>query len=488
MAIYHLSANVISRARGQSAVAAAAYRSGAKLRDERYGVLHDYTGRRGGAYSEIMAPAGAPTWVRDREVLWNRVESAELRKDSQLARAIEVGLPVELSADECLALVRDYTEQTFVSKGMIADFCIRRDNPGNPLAHILLTLREVTTAGFGPKARRWNGKANLLEWRAVWAERANEHLARAGHAIRIDHRTLDAQQIELTPARRVGLGRLPGSDESLPEHLGDRIAEQRRIVRDNGEAILEDPTVALRALAHRSPIFTHEDIARFLQSRTDGAGQYDAAYLAVTQSDELVALKPDGDGRARFTSRDMVEAAKSLKNRVATMATRRGHGITSQAHAAVVSQFTLHDAERVALDYLLGEGDAKAIALSASADKPLLLTAARHAWDRDALRVSGMTLTQTAAQALEAGCGIRSQSFETCEKAWAEGRDLPTRASVLVVDAAEMMSLKPLERLVGVADKSRAKIVLIGNSDQLLAMKLESPFQDVLREIGPPVV
>ncbi len=465
MAIYHLNANVISRGRGQSIVAAAAYRSGTRLRDDRYGSTHDYTAKRGGAHAEIMAPAGAPDWVRDREALWNRVESAELRKDSQLARAIEVGLPVELSADQCLVLVRDYIARTFVSKGMVADFSIRRDNPENPLAHLLLTLREVGPLGFGPKARHWNGKANLLEWRAAWAERANEHLARAGHAIRIDHRTLEAQQIELTPARRVGLGRPRDGDANLPDHLADRITEQQRIVRENGAAILEDPSVVLRALAHRSPTFTHDDIARFLRPRTDGAAQFDAALLAVTQSDELVALQSGRAGENRFTSRDMLEAAKSLRQRAASMASRQGHGISSHAHAGVLSQFGFEDEQRRAFDYLLGEGDAKALALAANAGRVSLLTAAREAWERDGLRVYGVT-----------------------RDGWQQGRDPPTRASVLVVDGAEMISLKPLERIVAVADKARAKIVLIGDLQQLQAMNLDSPFQDVLRGIGLPVV
>src|SRR6202521_4144261 len=97
LAIYHLTAKVISRARGQSIIAAAAYRSGSALRDERYGLTHNYTRNRKAAHSEIMSPAGAPVWVHDRETLWNRVEAGERRKDSQLARAIEIGLPVELS-------------------------------------------------------------------------------------------------------------------------------------------------------------------------------------------------------------------------------------------------------------------------------------------------------------------------------------------------------------------------------------------------------
>ena len=89
MAIYHLTANVVSRARGQSAVAAAAYRMGATLRDQRYGVTHNYVGKRGVSHAEIIAPDGAPAWVGDRQELWNRVEARELRKDSQLARLIE---------------------------------------------------------------------------------------------------------------------------------------------------------------------------------------------------------------------------------------------------------------------------------------------------------------------------------------------------------------------------------------------------------------
>src|ERR1700722_1557880 len=197
LAIYHLTAKVISRARGQSVTAAAAYRSGSALRDERYGLTYNYSRNRKPAHSEIMSPAGAPAWVHDREALWNRVEAAERRKDSQLARAIDISLPAELSAAENVALLRDYIAQEFVSKGMIADFCIRHSDPGNPHAHILLTLRKPTPSGFGPKARHWNRKSSLFEWRQAWAERANQHLARAGHSVRIDHRTLEAQQSEL---------------------------------------------------------------------------------------------------------------------------------------------------------------------------------------------------------------------------------------------------------------------------------------------------
>ncbi len=206
MAIYHLTVKVISRARGQSISAAAAYRSGSRLRDERYGLTHNYSRDRRVTHTEIMTPAGAPAWALDRETLWNRVEAGERRKDAQLARAVEIGIPVELSHAQSVALLREYTAREFVSKGMIADLCIRRNAANNPCAHLLLTLREATPSGFGPKMRQWNRKSNLLEWRSAWAERANQHLARAGHAVRVDHRTLETQQSELTPSRKVGVG------------------------------------------------------------------------------------------------------------------------------------------------------------------------------------------------------------------------------------------------------------------------------------------
>ena len=115
MAIYHLTAKVISRGRGQSITAAAAYRSGSALRDERYGLTHHYPRNRTAAHAEIMSPAGAPAWVLDRETLWNRVEAGERRKDAQLARAIDIGLPVELSGAQSVALVRDFAAKEFVA-------------------------------------------------------------------------------------------------------------------------------------------------------------------------------------------------------------------------------------------------------------------------------------------------------------------------------------------------------------------------------------
>ena len=152
------------------------------LHEEATGITHDYTRKRGVEHTEILAPEGAPAWVFDRQTLWNTVEAAEKRKDAQLAREIEVGLPIELTKSEQIALAARLRPARIRAKGMVADLGIHRDNPHNPHAHILLTTRDLTADGFGPKNRSWNAKGELLQWRRGWAEVTNEHLAEAGLA------------------------------------------------------------------------------------------------------------------------------------------------------------------------------------------------------------------------------------------------------------------------------------------------------------------
>lgn len=476
MAIYHLAAKVISRARGQSMTAAAAYRSGSVLRDERYGVTHNYTRHRPVAHSEIMSPAGAPSWVRDRETLWNRVEAGERRKDAQLARAIEISLPVELSHAQSVALLRDYIAQEFVSKGMIADFSIRRNDPGNPHAHILLTLREATPAGFGPKMRLWNRKSNLMEWRSAWAERANQHLARAGHGVRIDHRTLEAQQIEFAPGRQMGVGGARQGEQTLPGYMQERVAEQRRIAKENGDMVIEDPTVALRALCRQRPTFTGQDLAQFLRSRTEDRAQFDAALAATMASSELVALPPEDGKPVRFTSRDMLEAEKSLLKRVAAMITRRGHGL----EPGEAPRHSLTEDQRRAFDYMVAEGDLKALAASANGGMSAPLSAAREVWEAQGLNVTGIAVSRMGVEVLQSSSGIHAYTLDAQEREWQEGRDPWTAKHVVVVDEAEMIGLKQLERVLAVADKARSKVVLLGDSRQLEAMGFNSPLRTIL--------
>ncbi|WP_318247581.1 MobQ family relaxase [Salipiger bermudensis] len=200
MAIYHLRATMISRSQGRSATAAIAYRAAERIEDHRTGLTFDYAGRSGVDHTEILAPDHAPDWAYDRSKLWNQVERAETRKNSQVAREVRVALPAELTHEQRVELVRDFAQEQFVDRGMVADIALhapgRDGDDRNHHAHILLTTREIGAEGFTTKNRDWN-KVELLEhWREAWALGSNHALERAGLEERIDHRTLEAQREE----------------------------------------------------------------------------------------------------------------------------------------------------------------------------------------------------------------------------------------------------------------------------------------------------
>lgn len=243
MAQFSMRVQVIKRSAGHSVIAAAAYRSGEKLHDERQGIVHDYRRRDGVERTEILLPADAPAWVQGmaREDFWNAVDRAEKRKDSQTARELRLMIPRELDPPERIRLVRDYVDRCFVSKGMVADVCWHNktasDGGENCHAHVMLTMRPLTEDGFGNKVRHdWvpdpsgrmhpDGRpvmviSNADSWnssdyyeqtcRLGWETMANDALARAGSAERIDRRSFLER----------GLARLPEPALRLAHYLSD---------------------------------------------------------------------------------------------------------------------------------------------------------------------------------------------------------------------------------------------------------------------------
>ena len=230
MAIYSFRMQVIGRSAGRSATAAAAYRSGEQVKDERTGQVHDYTGKSDIYASEILIPEGAPERLGDRTSLWNEVERNEKRKDSQLCNEIMIALPAELSHVQKQELAREYVQGEFISQGMIADIGYHDFDSHNPHAHIMLTMRPVTETGFGKKERKWNKRDAVREYRADWAEYANLALERAGLDERIDHRSLKEQGIEREPQIHLGAKVMEMEARGVQTRVGD---ESRRIIAVN---------------------------------------------------------------------------------------------------------------------------------------------------------------------------------------------------------------------------------------------------------------
>ena len=210
MAIFHLSVKTVSRSAGRSATAAAAYRSGVEIADDRTGEIHDYT-RKGGVESAgLVLPDGAPEWAADRAALWNAAEQAETRKNSTVAREFEIALPSELSPDERQRLAHDLAREIVGRHGCAADVAIhapgKEGDNRNHHAHILCSTRRLTPEGFSEKTRELDDlkTGEVKRWRERFARLQNERLRENGIEARVDHRTLEAQGIEREPTRHLG--------------------------------------------------------------------------------------------------------------------------------------------------------------------------------------------------------------------------------------------------------------------------------------------
>ena len=484
MAIYHFHAKMVHRAKGESSVAGAAYRSGSKLYEASTGITHDYTHKSGVEHSEILAPSGAPAWVFDRNTLWNTVESFETRKDAQVAREIEVGLPIELEDREQVALLRDFVNREFVSKGMVADIGIHRDNPHNPHSHILLTTRDLTPEGFGQKNRSWNTTQQLLNWRRGWAEVTNEHLIEAGLGVRIDHRSYREQQLDLTPGVKIGVGKERQHTPGLPDFLADRVAEQQRVMGANGKEIIANPTVALKALSHSNATFSHQDIARFLNTHTQDSDQFQTAYLKVTTSPELVQLGTDDLGRQRFTTKEMFNLERSLLEKADSLANRLGHGVDAGARTRILAKHSLSPEQQRAAIEITGKGDLKSLAGVAGSGKSTTLKALREVWEKEGYSVKGAALAGIAVDNLQQAAGIKSRTLASYELAWNGGHDPLTKRDILVIDEAGMLGTRQLEHVLRVAEKAHAKVLLVGDAEQLQAIEAGAAFRGITSTHG----
>jgi ATP-dependent exoDNAse (exonuclease V) alpha subunit len=306
MAIFHLSVKVISRASGRSAVAAAAYRGGERLHDERLDRDHDFTNKSGVVHSEIMLPENAPEHLADREKLWNAVEAAEVRKDAQLAREVEFAIPRELTQQQGIELARDFAQAEFVERGMIADLNVHwdigPDGQPKPHAHVMLTMREVGKDGFGAKVRDWNKTELVEQWRERWADYVNQRLAELDIDTRIDHRSLQEQGIDLKAQDKIGPAVSRMGDHGLQS---ERIELHREIARNNGEKIIANPALALDAITHNQATFTARDLAMFAHRHSDGKEQFDQVLSAVRTLPDLIALGRDGHGAVIFSAKAM---------------------------------------------------------------------------------------------------------------------------------------------------------------------------------------
>ena len=260
----HTHVDIVSRSKGHSVIAKAAYNARDKLRDEYYVKVHDYSKKDDLVFSKIFLPEHIPKEFSNREYLWNSVEKIEKSKNSQLARNLLFALPRELNEEDRIKLISEFIEENFTSKGMIADCNIHNptasDNEEQPHAHILLTLREIDEQGkWKPKSRKeyildengekiklksgnyksrkvnlndWNEPDKAKEWRENFSKKANEYLEKNGINKRIDPRTFEEQGREELPQIHLGTASYQMEKKGIATERGNR---NRLIIAINKE-------------------------------------------------------------------------------------------------------------------------------------------------------------------------------------------------------------------------------------------------------------
>lgn len=269
MAIYHLSAGIVSRSKGMSAIAKSSYNSCDKIKNEYDGTIHNYSNKPYHTYHEILLPKNAPLEYRDKAKLWNAVELSEKSKNAQLCRSFDVALPKELSQEEQEKLIRDFCKENFMDRGMCVQIDIH-SNPENPHAHVMTTLREIDENGNWKAKRKdvykldengeripiidkktglqktdnrnrkqweretiktndWDSKEFLLEVRKNWSDKCNEKLREKG-AKEITHKSHKDMEFYKQPQIHLGSYNHKLMKEGK---TNDRIEQYKNIIEQN---------------------------------------------------------------------------------------------------------------------------------------------------------------------------------------------------------------------------------------------------------------
>lgn len=544
LAIPHFSVSIIKRGSGRSAVLSAAYRHCTRMTFEQEARVIDYSRKGGLMHEEFSIPKIAPSWVTAlvsertvagaSEAFWNRVEAFEKRSDAQLAKDVTIALPRELSPDQCIALVREFVETHITSKGMVADWVFHEsgiessplehekpdfaleDDGRNPHIHLMMTLRPLSENGFGPKKtpvlstdgkplRNEAGKIVYVTWsggpdefeafRDGWFSCQNRHLALAGLDLRIDGRSFEKQGIDLVPTIHLGaetkaIERKALAEKRMPSL--DLVDLQQARRAENARRILANPRIVIDTVAREKSVFDERDLAKVLSRSIDDIGQFQSLLARLFQHPDLLRLDRERfdfvTGRkqpAKYTTRDLLRLEAQMVSRAQWLSRQRSHRVRRVVlERTFVAHPHLSAEQQTAVERVTGKERIAAVIGRAGAGKTTMMKAAREVWERAGYRVVGGALAGKAAEGLEKEAGIRSLTLSSWQLRWQSGHDDLDGKSVFVLDEAGMVSSRQMADLVKAVADSGAKLVLVGDPEQLQPIEAGAAFRAIAERTG----
>ncbi len=504
--------------------------------NERDGVVHDFTRKGGVEHCEIVLPHGMHAdWALDRSALWNAAEHSENRKDSRVAREFEIALPHELSEQGRIEAARIFAQHVADRYGSAVDFAVHAPHEQGDIrnyhAHVMMTTRQVGQHRFGEKTILEHKNARLLsqglpttdmqlrDIRQTWETIANVQLQREGWDIRIDHRSHIERGLELVPTEHMGVN----ASQMQRKGMGvERARLDEEAALRNAELIREKPEQVLTLISQEKSVFDRHDIARALHRYiNDDQQAFQNAFASVMASSSLVLLQAErmddraGEGElARYSTREMLELERAMADGARRLAHARSHGVDRHhvdqamrlqddligartarsrsgeqdsegvADREVLKRPGLSEEQKAAIRHITGSEGMAVVVGFAGAGKSTMLAAARDAWERQGYKVHGAALSGKAAEGLAESSGIASRTLASWTHGWQRDRGLLGRGDVFVIDEAGMIGSRQLSRFVAEAEARGAKIVLVGDHEQLQAMGAGAPFRAIAEQIG----
>lgn len=475
MAIAFARISYHSRSQGHSAVSGAAYRAGVELKDNRTGEVHNFTKRSDVIYSEILLPDGSSVRFKDREVLWNAVEAAETRKNSQIAKDIVLALPKDLDLSLQIDLAKNFARTHFVKHGIAADIAIHSHSDGNPHAHIYVSTRRLLGDRFDKmKARDLEPdvvRGRVVDpqfWGEQWRDFQNDYFIEKGIDLVVDANHIFSQRHE---------GRVRGQSHYLKEE--NHLNREASI-----EVAVNDPSSLLNILSTQYAVFSERDIFRLVHKNTETIEQYDAALFGLKSHPDLILLGPGDDGRDRFTTRTNYQREVALAEHADLLNSRYQHLVNHDLLKQAIHDFGLNTEQSDALIYVTNGNDISALVGRAGTGKSYMMRAAKHCWETSGYRVIGMAVSGIAAKGLEATSGISSRTIYSIKMQLGLGQLEIGANDVLVMDEAGMTDLHDFAFIVDNVRNAGAKLVIIGDPSQLQPIGIGAPFRAITERIG----
>jgi Ti-type conjugative transfer relaxase TraA len=500
MAIAHLHMRPLTRAKGNSADEYAEY----LLRQGRHEAKADEL---------VHTESGnMPTWAKENpRAYWQATDEYE-RANGCLCREIEFALPRELNRAQQIELASSFAKHLLDAKSLPWTIAFHDAGTGNPHVHLVVSERQ--NDGIERDPARWFKRFNAKEpekggalksrelsasagWtakvREEWEQFANDALERAGHVERISMASYAVQGMEIVPGIHLGKA---GHMETRGIET-ERVAEQAQRVAEQRAAIEANPAYVLDKLTHTQATFGRQDIARELGRYVDEPSTFANLMARIEASPELVLLQgKSGESNAIYSTRSMVETEAMMAGHAAAMAQGRSHALplrefslksgseTGSVVGALAEGPRLSDEQQAALAHILGPQQLAVIAGVAGSGKSTTLGAARSAWEAEGYRVIGAALAGKAADGLQEGSGIQSSTIASLEHRLSKGQERLGARDVLVIDEAGMVGSRQMARVLDAARNSGAKVVLVGDAEQLQPIEAGAAFRAIAERIG----